>query len=213
MQECIRCGLCKEACAFDAVKETRDAFFIDRQYCTKCKACYQVCPVNAVKIWKERHVVLMEALKIKPEDIENIERRVRMKLKDILEQKGKEVYSVTAETTLAEATKIMSDKKIGGLMVVDEEGKLIGIVTERDVLHQAARGVEFSAVKVSEIMSTDLVTFSPDDDISVALAKITQKKKRHLPVVEEGKPVGMITYRDIVSYVLPEVVYMAEEIY
>ncbi len=49
-EECILCGLCKQACAFDAVKETRRSFFIDRDYCTKCKACYNVCPVNAVKI-------------------------------------------------------------------------------------------------------------------------------------------------------------------
>ncbi|RME67715.1 MAG: CBS domain-containing protein, partial [Nitrospirae bacterium] len=209
----FRCGLCKQACAFDAVKETRDSYFIDRQYCQKCRACYQACPIGAVKVYKERHVVLMEALKITPEEVETIERRVRMKLKDILEKKGREVITVSPETTLSDATKLMSEKKIGGVMVVDEQGKLVGMVTERDVLHQAAKGVDFSSVKVSDVMSKELVTFSPEDDIAEALATVTQKKKRHLPIVEEGKPVGMITYRDIVSYVLPEVVYMAEEIY
>ncbi|MEW6109044.1 MAG: NADH-ubiquinone oxidoreductase-F iron-sulfur binding region domain-containing protein [Nitrospirota bacterium] len=51
-EECFLCGLCKEACAFDAVKETRDSFFIDQDYCTKCKACYLACPIGAVKIEK-----------------------------------------------------------------------------------------------------------------------------------------------------------------
>ena len=48
--ECILCGLCKQACAFDAVKETRRSFFIDQDYCTKCKSCYLACPTGAVKI-------------------------------------------------------------------------------------------------------------------------------------------------------------------
>jgi NADH-quinone oxidoreductase subunit F/NADP-reducing hydrogenase subunit HndC len=54
--ECILCGMCKQACAFDAVKETRRSFFIDQDYCTKCKACYLACPTNAVKIKKKEHV-------------------------------------------------------------------------------------------------------------------------------------------------------------
>jgi NADH-quinone oxidoreductase subunit F/NADP-reducing hydrogenase subunit HndC len=53
-EECILCGLCQEACAFDAVKETRNSYFIDQDYCTKCKACYTACPVDAVKIHKSK---------------------------------------------------------------------------------------------------------------------------------------------------------------
>ncbi len=53
-EECFLCGLCKEACAFDAVKETRDSFFIDQDYCTKCKACYAACPIGAVKVEKQK---------------------------------------------------------------------------------------------------------------------------------------------------------------
>ena len=52
--ECFLCGLCKQACAFDAVKETKDSFFIDQDYCTKCKACYNACPIGAVKVEKKR---------------------------------------------------------------------------------------------------------------------------------------------------------------
>lgn len=52
--ECFLCGLCKQACAFDAVKDTKDSFFIDQDYCTKCKACYNACPIGAVKVEKKR---------------------------------------------------------------------------------------------------------------------------------------------------------------
>jgi Fe-S-cluster-containing hydrogenase component 2 len=53
-EECFLCGLCKEACAFDAVKSTKDSFFIDQDYCTKCKACYAACPIGAVKVEKQK---------------------------------------------------------------------------------------------------------------------------------------------------------------
>jgi NAD-dependent dihydropyrimidine dehydrogenase PreA subunit len=63
-EECILCGLCKQACAFDAVKETRRRFFIDQDYCTRCKSCYYVCPVNAVKIIKQSYVGREDKLKM-----------------------------------------------------------------------------------------------------------------------------------------------------
>ncbi len=213
LTQCIRCGLCKEACAFDAVKETKDSFFIDRDYCTKCKACYYACPVDAVKIWKERHLKMVEGLKIPPEKIETIERRVKMKLKDILESKPMEVFTVPKDKSVAYAIKFMSEHNIGAVMVVDENNKLVGMFTERDVVHCTAKGIDLESEPVENVMSKDLVTFSPDDDISVAMQTVAEKKKRHLPVLDGDKIVGMITYRDLVSYVLPEVLYLSEAIY
>jgi MinD superfamily P-loop ATPase len=58
--ECFLCGLCKEACAYDSVKETRDKFFIDQDYCTKCNACYTACPIGAVKIEKHKRRTLRQ---------------------------------------------------------------------------------------------------------------------------------------------------------
>ena len=213
LTQCIRCGLCKEACAFDAVKETKDAFIIDRDYCTKCKACYMVCPVDAVKIWKERHLKMVEALKIPPEKIETIERRVKMKLKDILESKPREVFTVRKDKSVAYAVKFMSEHNIGALLVVDENDKLVGMFTERDVVHCTAKGIDLDSEPVENVMSKDLITFSPDDDISVAVQVVAEKKKRHLPVLEGDKIVGLINYRDVVSYLLPEVFYLSEALY
>ncbi len=213
LTQCIRCGLCKEACAFDAVKETRDAFIIDRDYCTKCKACYMVCPVDAVKIWKERHLKMVEALKIPPEKIETIERRVKMKLKDVLEAKPREVFTVRKDKSVSYAVKFMSEHNIGALLVVDEKDKLVGMFTERDVLHCTARGVDLDSEPVENVMSKELITFSPDDDIAVAVQVIADKKKRHLPIVEGDRIVGLVNYRDVVSYLLPEVFYLSEALY
>ncbi len=213
LTQCIRCGLCKKACAFDAVKETKDAFIIDRDYCTKCKACYMVCPVDAVKIWKERHLKMVEALKIPPEKIETIERRVKMKLKDVLEAKPREVFTVRKDKSVSYAVKFMSEHNIGALLVVDENDKLVGMFTERDVLHCTARGVDLDSEPVENVMSKELITFSPDDDISVAVQVIADKKKRHLPIVEGDRIVGLINYRDVVSYLLPEVFYLSEALY
>ncbi len=60
MEECFLCGLCKEACAFDAVKETKDSFYIDQDYCTKCKTCYAACPIGAVKIEKKKRSTIRQ---------------------------------------------------------------------------------------------------------------------------------------------------------
>ncbi len=213
LTQCIRCGLCKEACAFDAVKETKDAFIIDRDYCTKCKACYMVCPVDAVKIWKERHLKMVESLKIPPEKIETIERRVKMKLKDVLEAKPREVFTIRKDKSVSYAVKFMSEHNIGALLVVDENDKLVGMFTERDVLHCTARGVDLDSEPVENVMSKELITFSPDDDIAVAVQVIADKKKRHLPIVEGDRIVGLVNYRDVVSYLLPEVFYLSEALY
>ena len=123
-EECILCGLCKQACAFDAVKETRRSFFIDRDYCRKCKACYNVCPVKAVKIVRKLYERLEEELKIPAERLEVIESRRRTRLKDILESKPYEVVSVHMDSTIADAVRTMTEKNISGVFVVDEEGQV-----------------------------------------------------------------------------------------
>ena len=210
--ECILCGLCKQACAFDAVKETRRGFFIDKDYCTKCKSCYTVCPVNAVKILKERHIRLEEELKIPPEGIEIIEGRTKMKLRDILHSKHPMIVTIQKNKTVRDAVQTMSEKNISGIFVVDENKKLASIFTERDIVRCAFNNISFDE-KIENIMRKDITTFDPSVAISSAISVASKKKIRHLPVVEGDKIIGMITFRDLVSYLLPEICYMAESIY
>ncbi len=211
-EECILCGLCKQACAFDAVKETRRSFFIERDYCKRCKACYSVCPVNAVKIIKEGYARLEEELKISSEGLEVIERRRTMTLKDVLESRPYEIIKIKHNCCIADTVRVMSEKNVSGVFVVDENDKLVSIFTERDIVRCV-----FSNIPTNEplenLIMRDITTFEPTTKISSAIAVASRKKIRHLPVVEGEKIIGMITYRDLVAYLLPEVCYMAETMY
>jgi NADH-quinone oxidoreductase subunit F/NADP-reducing hydrogenase subunit HndC len=210
-QECFRCGLCKEACAYDAVKETKDMYFIDREYCTKCKACFTACPIGAVKIRKQSHVKLEEEFKIPSESIEIIERRAKMTLKDILDTKPFEIIGVAKSQRVKDAIKLMNERNISAVVVVDDNNKLAGLFTERDVVRCFAKNISFDTELIENVMTREVITFDPSTEISAAISVVANKKKRHLPVVEGDKIVGMITYRDLVSHVLPEIVYMAED--
>jgi NADH-quinone oxidoreductase subunit F/NADP-reducing hydrogenase subunit HndC len=210
---CIRCGLCKEACAFNAVTETKNRYLIDRSACTQCKACYTACPIDAVLIKKPRHAALEEIFKVPTEDIEIIDRRARMILKDILDKKPAGIISVDQEQTADQAVNIMAEKKISAVIVLDEGGKLAGIFTERDVVRYIHQNVGIEKTPIKKLMTKKVTTFEPSTEISQALQVVAKEKIRHLPVVEGDKLVGMITYRDLVSHVLPEVIFMAESIY
>ncbi|MEW6067603.1 MAG: NADH-ubiquinone oxidoreductase-F iron-sulfur binding region domain-containing protein, partial [Nitrospirota bacterium] len=205
-EECILCGLCREACAFDAVKETRRSFFIDQESCTKCKACYLACPVDAVKVKKQIHVRL-EEFKVSTEKIELIRSRSMMTLKDILKSKPHEIVTVNKNSTIGDAIRIMSDRNVSGVFVVDEDNKLVGIFTERDVSHWYIKGVSFEKETVEKVMRSDLIKFDPSMSINTAISIASRNMKRHLPIVEGDKIAGMITFRDLVSYLLPEIYY------
>jgi len=207
-EECILCGLCKQACAFDAVKETRRSFFIDQVYCTKCKACYQACPIGAVKIEKQKYVRLEEELRIPPEGIEIIERRGGMKLKDILETKPYEIVTVHENCSIADAIKTMSERNVSSVLVVDKDNALVGIFTERDIVRCVTENISFENETIRNVMRRDVTTFDPSTEISAVIATALRKKIRHLPIVEGNKIVGMITFRDLILYLLPETCYV-----
>lgn len=209
--DCIRCGLCKQACAFDAVKETKDLYMIDRDYCTKCKACYYACPVGAVKIKKRSVVKLEEQFRVPTEKLEVLERRAKMTLKDVLTSKPMKIVTCKKDCKLADAVTIMDGNNIGSLLVVDAEEKLIGIFTERDIMHCFAKKVSMNEEIMGNVMTPKPITLDSSVDIAVAVQVMSDRKIRHLPITENEKIAGMISYRDLVSYLLPEVIYMAED--
>lgn len=208
-EECILCGLCKQSCAFDAVRETRKGFFIDRDYCTQCRACYPVCPVNAVKIVRKPFARLEEEFKLAAESLEFIERRRKMTLKDILESRPYEILSITKDHTVSDAVTLMREKNISGLFVIDENQQLMSIFTERDIVRCVYDNIPTSE-KLENLIMRDIITFDPGTDVSTAISVASRKKIRHLPVVEGKSIVGMITFRDLVSYLLPEICFMAD---
>jgi NADH:ubiquinone oxidoreductase subunit F (NADH-binding)/predicted transcriptional regulator/(2Fe-2S) ferredoxin len=206
--ECIECGLCKEACAFDAVIETRDKYFIARDDCTRCKACYYVCPVNAVKLLSPKYIRLEEEFKLPLESLDMIERRSKMILGNIIKSKPLMVVTVHKDQRISDVVKVMGEKNISSVLVVDKNDKLVGIFTERDIVRCVVKGISLKDEVIQNILRTDLITFNPSMVLSSAIAVALRKNIRHLPVVEGERVLGMITFRDLISYLLPEILYI-----
>ena len=127
-----------------------------------------------------------------------------MMLKDILSAKGATVHSVSPDATLAEVAKKLVECKIGALLIcqrdVEQGEQILGIVTERDLLYYSAEShLALGDVPVGQIMTTDLITGSPDDPVEKVMGLMTEKRIRHLPVLSEGRLVGIVSIGDIVK--------------
>lgn len=210
--DCIRCGLCKESCAFDAVSETREMYHIDQVYCTKCKACHTACPVDAVKIRKRSILKLEEQFRIPADKIDVLERRAKMTLKDVIATKPARIIACRKDTRLSETVAQMDESNVGSVLVFDEEEQLIGIFTERDIMHCFANKISLNDEVMGSVMTARPITLDVSIDISVAVSLMSEKKIRHLPVTENGQVVGIISYRDLISYLLPEIFFMSDDI-
>lgn len=113
-----------------------------------------------------------------------------------------EVAGVAADVLVIDAAKLMAEKKIAALIVTDEDRKLIGIATERDVVFRCvAKGLDPSVSTIADIMTANPDTLSPNDSASDALELMQTRKYRHLPVVEDGHCVAVVSIRDLFSSV------------
>ena len=132
-----------------------------------------------------------------------------MKIRDILDRKGVSVVTIEPESTVHEAVCRLNEHGIGAL-VVTEGDAIAGILSERDVLRECGERCVFldegrrnsEAVRptlVADLMTKDVVTGTPDDDLTSVMAVMTQRRIRHLPVVEAGKLVGIISIGDVVN--------------
>ena len=125
-----------------------------------------------------------------------------MLIKNILNIKGSEVFYVGPEQTVYEAIEQMASKDVGALLVIDE-GQLKGIITERDYRSKVIiKGRASKSTKVKEIMSTGLYCLKPSDKIETGMALMTDRKVRHLPVVEDDDLKGIVSIGDLVKAVI-----------
>jgi CBS domain-containing protein len=123
-------------------------------------------------------------------------------LSKILEQKGKQVYVTSPAQPVLDAIKIMQEKKIGALIVM-EDGKPTGIFTERDVMMRVvACECNPAATSVSEVMTKNLAVVSPDTTVQQAMAITTEKRCRHLPVMEGDELVGVVSSGDLTHWIV-----------
>ncbi len=133
-----------------------------------------------------------------------------MKLvKHLLEAKGSNIISIQPDASVLDAIKLMAEKGIGSLVVTEGEA-LQGIVTERDYARKVIiKGRASDSTKISEIMTADVITASSDQTVNQCMAIMTERKCRHLPVVDDGHLVGMISIGDLVQAIITD---QAEEI-
>jgi CBS domain-containing protein len=128
-----------------------------------------------------------------------------MFVSDILAYKGDRVVSVAPEDSLAAAIATLSARRIGAVLVLDADKAIDGILSERDVLNAVAReGAQALNRKVSEVMTGSVVTCEPDDSIEQIMETMTERRFRHLPVVQQGRLCGMISIGDVVRLRLEE---------
>jgi CBS domain-containing protein len=115
------------------------------------------------------------------------------------------VYSVTPSTSVLDAVKLMAEKGIGALVVLDEKGRLAGIVSERDYARKVAL-LERSSfdVAISEIMTADVLTVTPRDTSSYCMQLMTDRHLRHLPVLAEGELIGLLSIGDLVKHTIAD---------
>ena len=122
-----------------------------------------------------------------------------MKVKDILKDKGLEVISIHSDATVESAVRKMIERNIGAILVM-EDSKCVGLFTERDVLKCWARHSSFEKAAIKDVMSKDLLVIEPGDDVDYAMTIMTNKQIRHLPVIDGGRLVGVVSMRDVVKY-------------
>ncbi len=122
------------------------------------------------------------------------------RLYEILEEKGGEVLKIDAEASVFEAVQLMVEKNVGSLLVT-EGGDIAGIVTERDYLRRVTlEGHSDRETPVREIMSSPLIVASPQTTVDECMALMTDRRIRHVPIVEEGSVVGVVSIGDVVKF-------------
>lgn len=122
-----------------------------------------------------------------------------MRVKDLLGSKERNVYSITPDATVYDALKLMAEKEIGALVVLEGE-KMVGILSERDYARKVIlSGKNSEETLVREIMTSDVKYVGPDEKVKHCLSIMTKKHFRHLPVLEEDKVVGVLSIGDVKS--------------
>jgi CBS domain-containing protein len=122
----------------------------------------------------------------------------------LLDKKGREVISISPDASVFDAIKLMADRAIGSLLVMDGE-ELKGIVTERDYARKViVKGRSSESTRVADIMTTELVTALPRQSVNDCMTLMSERRIRHLPVVIDGKVAGLISIGDLVQAIISD---------
>lgn len=123
-------------------------------------------------------------------------------VRDILKRKGQEVWSVSPDVSVYRAIEMMAEKHIGALLVISEE-KLTGIISERDYARKVIlKGKSSKETPVREIMTSPVIFVEPSHSVDECMRIVTEKRIRHLPVVENEKVIGVVSIGDLVNWIM-----------
>ncbi len=128
-----------------------------------------------------------------------------MLVRHIVSVSGAEVATTRPDATIADAAKLLKERNVGALVITTEDGRLAGILSERDLVRGLPEhGADLLALKVKDRMTAEVTTCTPDDRVDGIMKLMTDGRFRHLPVVEGGKLVGIISIGDVVKSRLEE---------
>ena len=133
-------------------------------------------------------------------------------IRDILEAKGHEVYTISSDATVYEALSLMAEKNVGALVILEGE-TLEGLISERDYARKIILKGKFSKdTPVHEIMSREPVTVTLDHDLEQCMELMTNERVRHLPVVEQGRMIGIISIGDVVKGIIDHKEFIIQQL-
>jgi CBS domain-containing protein len=133
---------------------------------------------------------------------------MKTKIKDVLEEKASEVIGVKPSSTVYDAIHQMVNHNIGAVLVVSEDEKLVGIFTERDILKECVRRSDrLKNTSVESVMTTDLIIGLSGDEVDYLLGIMTENKIRHVPILEDGRVMGIVSIGDLVKSQLKDAHY------
>jgi CBS domain-containing protein len=134
------------------------------------------------------------------------------RVKDVLEVKGNDVWSIEPGASVYNAMKLMADKEVGALMVI-EGTELVGIISERDYARKVIlEGRSSRTTQVREIMTSRLVYAEPEQNIEECMVVMTERRVRHLPVIDGGRLIGVISIGDLVKSIITEQRFIIEQL-
>ena len=122
-----------------------------------------------------------------------------MNIASILATKGGQVFTVRPGQTIRETLALLAAHNVGALVVIDEVGVPVGMLSERDIVRHLARNERLLSATVEAIMTTDIVVGAPQDDLLSVAQTMTERHIRHLPIMDRGKLVGLVSIRDVVK--------------
>jgi len=125
-------------------------------------------------------------------------------IKELLKKKSGDIWSISPQASVYQALELMAQKEVGALLVI-ENGKLVGIFSERDYARKIIlKGKASKETAVSELMTTSVYYVTPDNTLEEAMALMTSKHIRHLPIMNQGKLSGLVTLGDVVKKIISE---------